>query len=88
MKWTAIMAIKIRARYDGKTFVPKDNVELPKDTDVTLTVDEEEWEPEEGRYLFFKAARALKLEGPSDWSERYEEYLYPDPPRSHRDDED
>jgi AF2212-like len=74
------MTIKIRATYDGKSFVPKDQVNLPKGTDVTLTV-EEEWEPEEGRYLFFKAARALNLEGPSDWSERYEEYLYPDPDR-------
>lgn len=74
-----MMTIKIRATYDGKTFVPKDQVDLPKDTDVTLTVDEAESDPDEGRYRFFKAARALKLEGPSDWSERYEEYLYPDP---------
>ncbi len=75
------MTIKIRATYDGKSFVPKDQVNLPKDTDVTLTVDEVESDPGEGRYLFFKAARALNLEGPSDWSERYEEYLYPDPDR-------
>ena len=73
------MTIKIRARYDGEKFVPMDDVKLPKDTDVTLTIEEEEWEPEEGRYLFFKAARALKLQGPTDWSEKYEEYLYPDP---------
>ena len=70
------MTIKIRAKYDGVTFVPKEDVELPKDTDVTLIVEEEEWEPEEGRYLFFKAARAAKLQGPSDWSSKLDDYLY------------
>lgn len=70
------MTIRIRATYDGKTFVPKEDVELPKDTDVTLTVEEDEWEPEEGRYLFLKAARAANLQGPSDWSTRLDDYLY------------
>lgn len=77
MERTTSMAIRIRARYDGETFVPKEDVELPKDTDVTLTVvEEEEWEPEEGRYLFLKAARAANLQGPEDWSTKLDDYLY------------
>ncbi|HSR67714.1 MAG TPA: hypothetical protein VLU25_07220 [Acidobacteriota bacterium] len=27
---------------------------------------------------FFRTARSMKLEGPADWSERFEEYLYGD----------
>lgn len=70
------MAITIRATYDGKAFVPKESVNLPKDTDVTLTVEEGEREPGEGRYLFFKAAMAANLQGPPDWSSRIDDYLY------------
>jgi hypothetical protein len=70
------MAITIRATFDGKAFVPKEQVDLPKDTDVTLTVDTTEELSAESRYLFFKAARAANLKGPPDWSSRLDEYLY------------
>lgn len=70
------MALTIRARFDGKTFVPKEPVDLPKDTDVTITVDQNANDPGEDRYLFFKAARAANLQGPPDWARQLDDYLY------------
>ncbi|CAN5731774.1 hypothetical protein BH23CHL2_BH23CHL2_04420 [soil metagenome] len=86
------MSIKIRAIYDGKALQLKEPLNIAPETEVQVTVepcvdDEDQCHGEE--YSFFRVAREIAIdEGPTDWSTRYEEYLYPDPPKSHRDDEE
>jgi predicted DNA-binding antitoxin AbrB/MazE fold protein len=65
----------IEATFDGTVFRPKEPVALPPNTLVRLTV-----EPVAGKTIaegsFLKTARSLKLEGPPDWSENLDHYLY------------
>ena len=84
------MSIKVRAVYDGKALQLKEPLDLPPDTEVEVTVEAcPEGEVNGEEYSFFRVAREIAIdEGPTDWSTRYEEYLYPDPPKSHRDDEE
>lgn len=72
------MTVTIRARFDGKVFHPSEPLDLPPDTEVVITVEETD-NSDEDAYRFFRVARSLKLEGPADWSRRFDEYLYPDP---------
>ena len=64
------MAITIRATYDGEVFRPAEPVDLPPDTEVVLTI--EPIVPSPG---FLDTAEGLTIDGPEDWSERFEEYL-------------
>ncbi len=63
------------AVFDGKSFLPKEPVELEPNTQVTITIETHE-KPESKSKSFFETALSLKLDGPTDWSERFEEYLY------------
>lgn len=72
------MKTTIRARYDGKVLHPIEPLDLPADSEVVITVEEKS-ESDESAYRFFRLARSLNLEGPPDWSRRFEEYLYPEP---------
>ena len=82
------MSIKVRVVYDGKALQLKEPLDVAPGTEMQATIELLD-EPEDTDYSFFRTARAIATdEGPTDWSERYEEYLYPDPPRSHRDDEE
>jgi predicted DNA-binding antitoxin AbrB/MazE fold protein len=69
------MSHTLRATFDGNVFRPDEPVELRPNTRVRLTV-----EPAEARERqsgsFLQVARSLRLEGPSDWSSRLDEYLY------------
>lgn len=65
----------IEAIFDGKVFLPTEPITLEPNTRVrviieTLLADGEEI------VSFLKTARSLQLEGPPDWSENLEEYLY------------
>lgn len=69
------MTITIPLTYDGKVFLPEEPVSLPVDTRVTATLELPK--TKQGKpYCSFEVARSLNLDGPSDWSERLEEYLY------------
>jgi predicted DNA-binding antitoxin AbrB/MazE fold protein len=82
------MAIKVRVVYDGKVLQLKEPLDVAPGTEMQIIIEAPE-DSHKNDYLFFRTARSLVIhEGPSDWSEKYEEYLYPDPPRSHRDDEE
>jgi hypothetical protein len=65
----------IEATFDGAVFRPKGPVALAPDTLVRLTV-----EPVTAQTgveaSFLHTAQALKLEGPPDWSESLDDYLY------------
>lgn len=69
------MTRTLEATFDGDVFRPDNPVELEPNTRVRITIERAkpaEQEPES----FLRVARALKLEGPSDWSSRLDDYLY------------
>ena len=71
------MTLIVNATYDGKVLKPETPLELEPNTRVRVTIDAEE-KPKGEAYAFFRKARTLKLQGPKDWSERLDEYLYGD----------
>ena len=63
----------IEATFDGLVFRPIEPVLLEPDTRVKITF---KTEPPAKRRSFLETARSLNLDGPADWSEKFEEYLY------------
>jgi hypothetical protein len=61
--------------YDGTTFRLAGPVDLEPNTRVRVTIELMEAVAPKKR-SFLQTARALKLDGPPDWSVRLEEYLY------------
>ncbi len=81
----------VDATYDGNTVLPDEPLPLPPNARVTVSfeVTGEEQPPTEATrkdepYAFLKAALAANLDGPPDWSERVDHYLYgtDEPPSS------
>lgn len=86
------MTRTVHARFDGKSFYPEEPVPFAPDTPVILTIEAQEPEgrvelPSEEQvthsipamgepYSSLKFAMSLNLEGPADWSENLDEYLY------------
>jgi hypothetical protein len=82
----------VHARFDGKSFHPEEPVPIAPDTPVILTIETQEPErldevpsEEQGTpsipvmgepYSSLKFAMSMNLEGPKDWSENLDEYLY------------
>ena len=69
------MSKTLEAVFDGEVLRPDEPIELEPNTRVRLTIeslDTAEKQPKS----FLRTARSLKLQGPSDWSERLDEYLY------------
>ena len=71
----------IHATFDGKVFRPEEPLSLAPDTRVLITIFSEE-ETEARRKSFLDTAMSMNLEGPPDWSERLEDYLYGTPDNS------
>ena len=66
---------EIAAVFDGKVFHPTEPITLPANTRVKIIIETSQTdEPETTSFL--QTARALKLEGPSDWSIKLDQYLY------------
>jgi hypothetical protein len=73
----------VNATFDGEVVRTDEPLPLPPNARVTVSYETvgEEQEPAEttekkGEHgIFFRTARSLKLEGPPDWSERFDEYL-------------
>lgn len=67
----------VRAVFDGRALWPEEPVDLEPDTQVTVTIRTVR-KKEKGRIResFLETARSLNLDGPRDWSRRFEEYLY------------
>ena len=70
----------VNATYDGQVLRPDEPLSLPANSRVQITIEEiEETQPEScAGESFLDTAQSLNLEGPPDWSERLEEYLYGD----------
>lgn len=63
------------AIFDGTVLRPEEPIELRPNTRVRITI--ESVEPTEIQPLsFLQTACALNLQGPPDWSEKLEDYLY------------
>jgi predicted DNA-binding antitoxin AbrB/MazE fold protein len=69
------MTRTMTATFDGEVLRPDEPVDLEPNTKVRITIEASE-PPAEKTLSFLDTAAALNLEGPSDWSERFEEYLY------------
>lgn len=72
------MSEKLYATFDGEVLRPERPVSFAPNTRLRLTIEEasEAEAPEPSSFL--KTAQKLELQGPEDWSERLEEYLYGD----------
>ena len=68
------MTKTLEAVFDGEVLRPNEPLELQPNTRVRITIETTTSEAKPRSFL--RTARALNLEGPSDWSERIEEYLY------------
>ncbi len=69
------MTRSMTATFDGEVLRPDEPVDLEPNTKVRITIEESEPLAEK-TLSFLDTAASLNLEGPSDWSERFEEYLY------------
>lgn len=69
------MTKTLEATYDGEVLRPDEPLELEPNTRVQITVEMPEDRAGNGK-SFLETARSLNLDGPADWSERFEDYLY------------
>lgn len=69
------MAKTLEAVYDGQVLRPDEPLELPPDTRVVITIEVAD-QPARRPASFLQTARSLKLDGPADWSARFDDYLY------------
>lgn len=69
------MTKTMTATFDGEVLRPDEPVDLEPNTRVRITIEASEPLAEK-TLSFLDTAASLNLEGPSDWSERFEEYLY------------
>ena len=65
----------LEAIFDGEVLRPEEPVELEANTRVRITI-EAIAPPSAKARSFLRTAQSLRLDGPSDWSERIDDYLY------------
>ena len=66
------MTRTLHATFDGEVLRPEEPVPLAPNTRVRITILQVEDQPAS----VLDVAQSLNLEGPPDWSERFDEYLY------------
>jgi hypothetical protein len=69
------MTRTIEAIFDGKVFRTSEIVTLEPNTPVQIVIDEKPPCKEKSK-SFLSVARSLRLQGPKDFSENIDEYLY------------
>jgi predicted DNA-binding antitoxin AbrB/MazE fold protein len=65
----------VEALFDGTVLKPIEQLELEPNTQVWLII---KTTPPPAPRSFLQTARALNLDGPSDWSANLDDYLYGD----------
>lgn len=75
------MIKKIDAIFDGDVLRPEEPLEIAPNTRVRITIDVPETNSD-GHDSFLDAAQELNLDGPADWSENIDSYLYRGPTES------
>ena len=69
------MSTVVDAIFDGAVFKPSGKVPLKPNTRVQITVEVNEDKPRNG-ISFLEVARSLELQGPADFSDNLDDYLY------------
>ena len=69
------MTTTVFANFDGEVLRPEVPVTIEPNTRVLVTIETTVADETKSR-SFLRTAQALNLDGPADWSERLEEYLY------------
>ena len=69
------MSQTVEAIFDGEVLRPDEPIDLEPNTRVKITIEPAK-EAKSKTKSFLDTALSLKLEGPSDWSERLDDYLY------------
>ncbi|MBI2365512.1 MAG: antitoxin family protein [Deltaproteobacteria bacterium] len=69
------MSKPIEAVFDGKVLRPKDALTLEPNPRVRITIEPVETSTK-GAVSFLDTAISLKLDGPPDWAENIDAYLY------------
>jgi len=69
------MTKTLEAVFDGEVLRPVEPVGLEPNTRVRLTLEVDDNTVEEPK-SFLQTARELELDGPPDWSENVDDYLY------------
>lgn len=67
------MSKTLEATFDGEVLRPDKPLQLEPHTRVRITIEPVEATDKKER-SFLQTARSLNLEGPRDWSERFEDY--------------
>jgi hypothetical protein len=68
--------ITVNAIYDGKgTIILKEQIPIAPNTAIKVQILEETTRENDNK-SFLKTAASLNLDGPSDWSDNFENYLY------------
>jgi hypothetical protein len=71
-----VMTHTFRATYDGEVLRPAEPLPVPPNTEVVLTFEAPVERKPGPAMSFMDAARAMPIQGPRDWSERVDHYLY------------
>ena len=71
------MGKKIEAVFDGTVICPDEPLELEPNTRLRISI-EKVLPGSEQSVSFIQTARSLRLEGPEDWAENVDNYLYGD----------
>lgn len=69
------MILTMDAIFDGEVLRLEKPIELAPNTRVKVTIEAAKTKRKKRR-SFLKTARSLNLQGPPDWSTRFEDYLY------------
>ncbi len=69
------MITTLTATYDGEVLRPDEPIDLKPNTRVRITIESTKPIVKKKR-SFLKTALSLNLQGPKDWSARFEDYLY------------
>jgi hypothetical protein len=69
------MTQTLEAIFDGTSLHPEKPLDLQRNTRVRITIETDDATVSTPP-SFLRTARALKLEGPSDWSAKIDDYLY------------
>lgn len=64
----------MNATFDGKVLRPDIPIKIKPNTRVRITI--ETFNEKSKTRSFLHTAQSLKLDGPPDWSDQLEEYLY------------
>ncbi len=69
------MIKKLNATFDGKVLRPDEPIGVKPNTRVRIIIETFDTAKTKGR-SFLRTAQSLNLEGPFDWSDRFENHLY------------